>query len=121
MFGGLVGALVFFVLSMTPTLLPRGSVCQALIGGLAAATGYGIGVAPPGVSALVGVVVVVFLTVGLINGVIVNPAMSSLSSGFGVVDHGTREGVVQPTSSQRSGGSGSLAGWGSLGRQGASN
>jgi uncharacterized membrane protein len=42
-FGGLVGALVFFCLSMSPSLLPRGVVLQGIIGGVAGVIGYGFG------------------------------------------------------------------------------
>jgi uncharacterized membrane protein len=42
-FGGLAGALVFFCLSLTPSLLPRGVVLQGLLCGIAAVIGYGIG------------------------------------------------------------------------------
>ncbi len=42
-FGGLAGALVFFCLSMTPTLLPRAEVMQGLVSGVAAGIGYGFG------------------------------------------------------------------------------
>lgn len=43
-FVGLVGAVVFFCLSQTPSLLPRGVVLQGLASGILAATGYGLGV-----------------------------------------------------------------------------
>jgi uncharacterized membrane protein len=42
-FGGLAGALVFFCLSLTPSLLPRGIVLQGLISGITATIGYGVG------------------------------------------------------------------------------
>ncbi len=42
-FGGLVGALVFFWFSLTPSLLPRWWVMQAVITGLTSAIGYLIG------------------------------------------------------------------------------
>ena len=42
-FGGLSGALVFFCLSMTPSLLPRGPILQGLIAGVNAVIGYGFG------------------------------------------------------------------------------
>jgi uncharacterized membrane protein len=41
---GLVGATVFFCLSLTPSLLPRGDVLQGLISGVLTAIGYGLGV-----------------------------------------------------------------------------
>ena len=42
-FGGLAGALVFFCLSMTPSLLPRAWVFQGVVSGAAVAIGYGLG------------------------------------------------------------------------------
>jgi uncharacterized membrane protein len=42
-FGGLAGALVFFCLSTTPSLLPRGDLLQGLLCGIAAVIGYGLG------------------------------------------------------------------------------
>ena len=43
-FVGLVSAVAFFCLSLTPSLLPRGHVLQGLISGITAAVGYGVGV-----------------------------------------------------------------------------
>jgi uncharacterized membrane protein len=43
-FSGLVGANLFFCLSLTPSLLPRDSLIQGLISGVLTATGYGLGV-----------------------------------------------------------------------------
>jgi uncharacterized membrane protein len=43
-FVGLAGAVVFFCLSLTPSLLPRGAVLQGLISGAITAIGYGLGV-----------------------------------------------------------------------------
>jgi len=43
-FVGLAGAAVFFCLSLTPSLLPRGSLLQGLISGILTAIGYGLGV-----------------------------------------------------------------------------
>jgi uncharacterized membrane protein len=40
---GLTGALIFFCLSLTPSLLPRVWYLQALMSGITAAIGYGIG------------------------------------------------------------------------------
>ena len=42
-FGGLAGALVFFCLSLTPSLLPRGVMLQGVISGITAVIGYGVG------------------------------------------------------------------------------
>jgi uncharacterized membrane protein len=42
-FGGLIGALVFFCLSLAPSLLPRGVILQGVISGITAAIGYGVG------------------------------------------------------------------------------
>ncbi|MBF6338839.1 alpha/beta-hydrolase family protein [Nocardia abscessus] len=43
-FGGLLVAVIFVWLSLTPTLLPRGPFFQGLVTGISAAIGYGIGV-----------------------------------------------------------------------------
>jgi hypothetical protein len=42
-FGGLAGALVFFCLSLTPSLLPRGDILQGVLSGVSAVIGYGFG------------------------------------------------------------------------------
>jgi uncharacterized membrane protein len=42
-FGGLAGALVFFCLSLTPSLLPRTGLLQGAISGITAVIGYGLG------------------------------------------------------------------------------
>ncbi len=42
-FGGLLGALVAFCCSLTPSLLPRGWVLQGVVSGVTAAIGYGLG------------------------------------------------------------------------------
>lgn len=44
-FEGVVGGLVFFCLSCTPSLLPRGYVLQGVVSGISFAIGYGLGVA----------------------------------------------------------------------------
>ncbi|GGQ75759.1 alpha/beta hydrolase [Couchioplanes azureus] len=41
---GAVGALIFFCLSVTPSLLPRGPVLQGIVSGITTALGYGLGV-----------------------------------------------------------------------------
>jgi uncharacterized membrane protein len=43
-FVGLLGAVTCFCLSLTPSLLPRGPGLQAVVGGISAAIGYGLGV-----------------------------------------------------------------------------
>jgi uncharacterized membrane protein len=42
-FGGLAGALVFFCLSMTPSLVPREVLMQGIVSGVSVAIGYGFG------------------------------------------------------------------------------
>ncbi len=42
-YGGLVGAVLFFCLSLTPSLLPRSWLLQGVVGGLTAVLGYGLG------------------------------------------------------------------------------
>jgi uncharacterized membrane protein len=42
-YAGTIFALVFFCLSLTPSLLPRGWLLQGLISGVTAAIGYGVG------------------------------------------------------------------------------
>ena len=42
-FGGLVGALVLFCLSMTPSLVPRAWLFQGAVSGVSVAIGYGVG------------------------------------------------------------------------------
>ena len=42
-FGGLAGALVFFCISLTPSLLPRGDILQGVLSGITVVIGYGVG------------------------------------------------------------------------------
>jgi len=202
-FGGLAFALAFLWFSMTPTLLPRGPVFQALISALSAAFGYAIGVlasrafryvvlrelppavkrvawrdlpvvavlgtaamfewffgwehrlrmlmdaaqlsvfdsvvivvltvvlfeliigvsrmwvpaqrwvarrvnrvAPRRVSAVVGGVVVLALTIGLLNGVVVSKTMSTFNATFEAANEETSPGTVAPATPFRSGGPG---------------
>ena len=44
-FVGLVGAAIFFALSVTPSLLPRPYAVQGILSGFSLAAGYGLGVA----------------------------------------------------------------------------
>lgn len=43
-FSGIVGGLIFFCLSLTPSLLPRGYFLQGVVSGISVAIGYGLGV-----------------------------------------------------------------------------
>ncbi|WP_347350461.1 alpha/beta hydrolase [Intrasporangium sp.] len=67
-----------------------------------------------------GGVTVVVLAVLLLDGVLGNAVMGGVNSMFSVRDASTQEGVVQPTTPDRSGGPGSLVPWDSLGMQGRS-
>ena len=75
-------------------------------------------VAPPRVSAVVGALVVVAVIVAFVNGWLLTAAQSSLDATFAAVNQETHADSVQPTSSELSGGPGSLMSWDSLGRQG---
>lgn len=44
-YGGIVGAIAFFCVSMLPSLLPRPWLLQGIVSGISMAVGYGIGVA----------------------------------------------------------------------------
>ena len=214
-FGGLAGALLFFCLSLSPSLLPRGYVLQGIISGVTAVIGYGLGSAasaitrkiqsaepqprtkhiawrvlliativlvpivlvlgrevqndvrdlmgmdeyaawewgvillltvvvallvlfisrlvrglarvlirlidkilPRRISATIGVVVTVFIVIGLVQGFLLHPALDALNSAYGVVNEGTSEGVSQPQQPERSGSPDSLVPWDTLGVQG---
>ena len=214
-FGGLAGALVFFCLSLTPSLLPRGDVLQGVLSGITVVIGYGVGsglsaglrklrstepshgfkriawwvllgatvvlvplflvlggswqndvrdlmgmseknlwdwivililtvafsallllisrlvrglarvvirlidrFAPRSVSVTAGVVLTVFVVIGLIQGFLLDPALDALNSAYSVVNTGTESGVSQPTQPERSGSPASLVPWKTLGVQG---
>jgi uncharacterized membrane protein len=74
--------------------------------------------APPRVSAVVVVVVLLALTIALLNGVVVRFAMSTINKTFSAVNDETDPEFPAPTSRLRSGGPESLASWASLGHQG---
>ena len=42
-FGGLIGALIFFIVSVSPSLLPRGALFQGILSGISITIGYGLG------------------------------------------------------------------------------
>jgi uncharacterized membrane protein len=214
-FTGTAVGLVFLWLSMTPSLLPRGPLFQAIVSGAAGAIGYGLGVfgvwlvrfmrskdtsppapqrawialvvvgiigqilmiiwfhvwqddvrdlngvprlgfwdhpltailsivvlfifveigqligrlvrflvrqlerfAPPRVSAVVVVVLLLALTVALLNGVVARVAMSTINKTFSAVNDETDAEFPAPKSTLRSGGPQSLDSWESLGHQG---
>ncbi|MEO3757809.1 alpha/beta-hydrolase family protein [Mycobacterium sp. B14F4] len=74
--------------------------------------------APPRVSAVVAVGLLLALTIALINGVVVRVAMDSINKTFAAVNDETDPEFAAPTSPLRSGGPQSLASWESLGHQG---
>jgi uncharacterized membrane protein len=74
--------------------------------------------APPRVSAVVVVVLLLALTVALLNGVVVRFAMSTINKTFAAVNDETDPDFPAPMSPLRSGGPQSLVSWESLGHQG---
>jgi uncharacterized membrane protein len=74
--------------------------------------------APPRVSAVVVVLLLVALTVALLNGVVVHLTMRSLNNTFEAVNNEQSPNNPAPTTPLRSGGPGSLVSWASLGHQG---
>ncbi|HEX2285284.1 MAG TPA: alpha/beta-hydrolase family protein [Mycobacterium sp.] len=75
-------------------------------------------VAPPRISFVVVVGLLLVLTVALLNGVVVRVAMSTINKTFAAVNDETDPDFPAPTSPLRSGGPQSLASWESLGHQG---
>jgi uncharacterized membrane protein len=75
-------------------------------------------VAPPRVSAVVVVFLLLALTIALLNGVVVRFAMRTMNSTFAAVNNETSPDTARPTTPHRSGGPGSLVSWESLGHQG---
>jgi uncharacterized membrane protein len=74
--------------------------------------------APPRVSAVVVVGLLLALTIALLNGVVVRFAMSTINKTFSAVNDETDPEFPAPTSTVRSGGPESEASWESLGHQG---
>jgi uncharacterized membrane protein len=74
--------------------------------------------APPRISAVVVVTLLVALSIALLNGVVVRFAMSSLNKTFAAVNDETDPHFPAPKSKLRSGGPESLASWESIGHQG---
>jgi uncharacterized membrane protein len=74
--------------------------------------------APPRVSAVVVVFLLIALTIALLNGVVARFAMSTINKTFSAVNDETDPGFPAPKSTLRSGGPQSLDSWESLGHQG---
>jgi uncharacterized membrane protein len=74
--------------------------------------------APPRVSAVVSVLLVVALIIAILNGIVVRWAMSTINSTFAAVNEEDDPAFPAPTTPLRSGGPGSLVSWESLGHQG---
>ena len=74
--------------------------------------------APPRVSAVVVVSLLLILSIALLNGVVVREAMRAMNSTFESVNDETDPDFSPPTSPLLSGGPGSLVSWESLGHQG---
>jgi uncharacterized membrane protein len=75
-------------------------------------------VAPPRVSAVVVVALLLVVAIALLNGIVVRFAMSTLNSTFESVNNEADPDIAAPTTSLRSGGPESLVTWSSLGHQG---
>jgi len=75
-------------------------------------------VAPPRVSAVVVVALLLALTIALLNGIVVRFAMSTINKTFAAVNDETDPDFAAPDSDLRSGGPQSLVSWESLGHQG---
>ncbi|MBV8966955.1 MAG: alpha/beta-hydrolase family protein [Mycobacteriaceae bacterium] len=75
-------------------------------------------VAPPRVSAVVAVLLVVGLVVAILNGVVLRVGMRALNNVFEGVNNEMSTDRPAPTSTLRSGGPGSLVKWAELGNQG---
>jgi len=75
-------------------------------------------IAPPRVSAVVVVALLLALTIALLNGIVVRFAMTTINKTFAAVNDETDPEFPAPTSRLRSGGPESLASWESLGHQG---
>jgi uncharacterized membrane protein len=75
-------------------------------------------VAPPRVSAVVVVIMLLVLSIALLNGIVVRFAMSTLNNTFESVNNEEDPDFAAPTTPLRSGGPESLVTWSSLGHQG---
>lgn len=106
---GLLAILVLFV------LVEIGQLVRRLIRFLVRQLNH---VAPPRVSAVVVVLLLVALTIALLNGVVVKVAMRTANNTFAAVNDEMKPDSAAPTTRLRSGGPGSLVSWETLGQQG---
>ena len=53
-FGGMIGALLFFCLAQSPSLLPRTWLLQGVVAGITAACGYGLGASAAAIARAIG-------------------------------------------------------------------
>ena len=82
-------------------------------------TGRQLGrIVPPRLALLMAGAVVIALTIGIINGVVVRGVMSALNGTFRAINNELDPDTPASTIAERSGGPGSLVTWESLGRQG---
>jgi uncharacterized membrane protein len=75
-------------------------------------------IAPPRVSGVIAVVLVLTLSISLLNGVVIKATMAWLNSTFAEVNDEDSPDTAPPTTPLHSGGPGSLVSWPSLGKQG---
>lgn len=75
-------------------------------------------IAPPRVSAVVAVALLVALAVAVLNGLVLKSAMHAMNSTFSAINDETSPARAAPSTRLRSGGPESLASWESLGHQG---
>ncbi|TSD96610.1 hypothetical protein FOS14_16300 [Skermania sp. ID1734] len=75
-------------------------------------------VVPPRVGVVIAAALVVALTIGVLNGVVVRGAMNALNDTFSAVNDEHDADSPAPAIAEQSGGPGSLVSWDSLGRQG---
>jgi uncharacterized membrane protein len=106
---GLIAVVIGYLLLVVARLVR--ALGRAIVGGLDR-------VVPRVVSTSIGVVVTAVLVVGVVQGFVLDPAMTALNDAFSVVNDDTSDGVVQPTASQRSGSPDSLVPWDTLGTKG---
>ncbi|MEB3031549.1 alpha/beta hydrolase [[Mycobacterium] nativiensis] len=106
---GVLAVVVLFLLVEVGQLIRR--LTRMLVGQLNK-------IAPPRISAVIAVALLMALGVALLNGVVVKVAMRTMNNTFATLNDEMGPDTEPPSSSHRSGGPGSLASWESLGREG---